>query len=369
MNRSRIHVLHVAHSLNVGGAEKLVHDLALRTDRDRFAVSVACLDAAGPLAESLSAAGIPVEVLERRSGLDVGLVRRLRQVIRRHAVDVVHAHQYTPFFYGVMAARWAGAACVFTEHGRHHPDVRKPKRVAANQVLARMARATVAVSEFTRQALIQNDGFPADRVQVLYNGVDTQARATTDRSAARDALGLLPQTPVLGVCARLSAEKNLPMLVAAFAEVRRAHPEARLLIAGDGPARPDVEEAIRAHGLGASARLLGFVEDVPALVSAFDVFGLSSVTEGTSVTLLEAMLAGRPTVVTRVGGNPEVVVDGVTGWLVPSDDAASFAERVSALFKDRAQSEAFGAAGRRRVQENFTFQGMVHGYESLYLSR
>lgn len=367
MSESRIGVLHVVHSLNVGGAEKLVFDLARRTDPGRFAVSVACLDAAGALAVPLTAAGIPVEVLERRPGLDARLVQRLRRLIVRHGASVVHAHQYTPFFYGVAAARLAGAACVFTEHGRHHPDVRKPKRVAANQVLSRLTRATVAVSEFTRRALIDNDGFPPERVRVLYNGVETSRRAPVERDAARAALGLPLDVPVLGLCARLSPEKNLGMLVEGFAQIRQRHPGARLVIAGDGPARADVEARIAALDLAGVVHLPGFVSDVPGLMPALDVFALTSFTEGTSVTLLEAMFAGRPAVVTEVGGNPEIVVEGVTGHLVASQDTHAFADRICGLFEAPARAQALGAAGRARVLERFTFDGMVKAYEALYL--
>jgi glycosyltransferase involved in cell wall biosynthesis len=367
VNRARIGVLHVVHSLHVGGAEKLVHDLALRTDSTRFAVCVACLDDAGPLAPSLAAAGVPVEVLERRPGLDARVVQRLRRLIVRHGVEVVHAHQYTPFFYGVTAARLAGARCLFTEHGRHHPDVRKPKRVAANQVLARLAQATVAVSAFTRRALIENDGFSPERVSVLYNGVETRGRAPVDRAEARARLGLPSDAPVVGVCARLSPEKNLPMLVDAFARVRQLFPTARLVIAGDGPARADVVQSVAARGLEGVVHLPGFVSDVPGLMPALDVFALSSLTEGTSITLLEAMLAGRPAVVTDVGGNPEIAVEGETAWLVPSGDTEAFADRIARLFASPAQANAFGAAARARVEARFTFEGMVRGYEALYV--
>jgi glycosyltransferase involved in cell wall biosynthesis len=362
----RIGILHVVHSLNVGGAEKLVFDLTRRTDPTRFAVSVACLDEAGTLALPLSAAGYPVEVLGRRPGLDARVALRLRRLIHRHGVDVVHAHQYTPFFYGVTAARSAGVPCIFTEHGRHHPDVRKPRRVAANAVLARLAETSVAVSEFTRRALIDNDGFPPDRVRVLYNGVDVPDGPPRDRAEARALFGLVADGPVVGFCGRLSPEKNVPLLLDAFARVRTDHPGATLVIAGDGPERSALGARVAASGLGPAVRFLGYVSDVPGLMAALDVFALSSVTEGTSVTLLEAMVAARPAVVTAVGGNPEIVVDGVTGLLVAPDDVPTFAAALSGLLSSPARAAGFGVAGRRRVLENFSFGGMVRGYESLY---
>lgn len=366
--RPPIPVLHVVHSLNVGGAEKLVFDLARATDPDRFPTAVACLDEAGTLAPALVAAGVPVHAIDRRPGLRPDVVARLARLIRASGARVIHAHQYTPFFYGVLAARLSGRArCLFTEHGRHHPDVRKPKRVLANQVLWRLAGATVAVSEHTRRALVANDGFPPDRVRLIYNGVDLRRfEGLPSREAIRRDLGLDAETPVIGLCARLSPEKNVPLLLDAFSRVRARHPTARLVIAGDGPARSDIEAHRDALGLGDAVRLLGFRDDVPALCRAFDVFALSSLTEGTSVTLLEAMYAGCPVVATRVGGNPEIVADGETGVLVPSGDAAALAAALLAFLDDPARARRFGAAGRARVAARFTFQGMVDAYQELY---
>lgn len=368
-NDPRINVLHVVHTLNVGGAEKLVHDLSLAVDPARFRPVVACLDEGGALEESLTAAGVPVEIVGRAPGLRPDVVGRLAGICLRHKIHVIHAHQYTPFFYGLLAGRLAGwRPCLLTEHGRHYPDVRKPKRVAVNQLLWRLNGAAVAVSEFTRQALIENDGFPPHHVQVLYNGIDTtRFDGLPPRDAIRESLGVKPDTPVLGICARMSAEKNLPLLVESFARLRQVLPDAVLLMAGDGPARADVEQRRAALGLEDSVRLLGFRKDVPALVTAYDVFGLSSLTEGTSVTLLEAMYGRCPVVATAVGGNPEIVADGETGVLVPSEDVDAFSKALVDMFGDRDRAARMGVAGRARVKARFTFEGMVREYERLYI--
>ncbi|MFN3197028.1 MAG: glycosyltransferase [Bradymonadia bacterium] len=363
-----IGVMHVVHTLNVGGAEKLVHDLALAVDRQRFRPVVACLDEGGALEAGLKAEGIPVEILHRAPGLRPDVVGRLAAACVKHRIDVIHAHQYTPFFYGLLAGRLAGwKRCLLTEHGRHFPDVRKPKRVAANQLLWRLNGATVAVSEFTRQALIDNDGFPPHHVRVLYNGIDTRRfDDLPPRDDIRASLGVTPDTPVVGICARMSPEKNLPLLVDAFARLRQVQPEAVLLLAGDGPARADVEQRASALDLGDAVRFLGFRKDVPALVTAYDVFALSSLTEGTSVTLLEAMYGRCPVVATAVGGNPEIVADGETGVLVPSEDVETFAGALVHMFEDRDEALRMGVRGRARVQAHFTFDGMVKAYEDLY---
>ncbi len=363
-----IPVLHVVLTLNVGGAEKLVFDLARAVDRTRYPTAVACLDEAGALAPRLQAAGVPVHVLGRKPGVRPDVVARLAQLVRSTGARVVHAHQYTPFFYGVLGARLSGRArCLFTEHGRHHPDVRKPRRVLVNQALWRLNGAAVAVSEFTRRALVDNEGFPSERVAVVYNGVDVRRfEDLPGRDAVRASLGVAHDATVVGLCARLSPEKNVPLLLEAVARLRSRHPDLVLLVAGDGPARAAIQARRDALGLGDTVRLLGFRDDVPALVGAFDVYAVSSLTEGTSVTLLEAMYAGRPVVATRVGGNPEIVVDDETGLLVPSGDAGAFADALAALLADPARARRMGDAGRARVAARFTFQGMVDAYERLY---
>ena len=373
-NRSdrRIGLMHIVHSLNVGGAEKLVFELARAADSKRFSVVVACLDEAGEYAPELSASGVKICVLNRKPGVRPELFGRIAALVWSNRIDVVHAHQYTPYFYGLVGARLSGRAhCLLTEHGRFFPDVRKPKRVAVNQILWRLTGATVAVSEFTRQALVDNEGFPADRVEVLYNGIHAHGGVTDgERARLRTWFGVPddePDAPVIGTCARLSHEKNLPMMVEAFAALRQHLPSARLIIAGDGPARPKIEQRRDALGLGDAVRLVGFVDNVPQVVGSFDVFAMSSLTEGTSVTLLEAMYAGRPVVATDVGGNPEIVVDGETGLLVRSKDPSAFADALRRVLTDRDEANRLGRNGRARTERHFTFEGMVRAYEEIYV--
>ncbi len=212
-----------------------------------------------------------------------------------------------------LVGRLAGAGVVFTEHGRGYLELRKKKRVLANQVIFRLPSTHLAVREFARQALVDVEGFPADRVQVLCNGVQAAPRSDIKPpETLRAQLGLRPRAPIGGICARLSPEKSLGMLLEAERLARVQHPDRHLVIAGDGPERALLEQTRQKSGLTCAVHLLGFRDDVSALVRMFDVFASPSLTEGTSVTLLEAMLAVRPVGATRVGGNPEIVGHGVS---------------------------------------------------------
>jgi len=274
----RLRVTHVLHSLVVAGAEMLVHQLVRRLG-DGFDFSVLLLDDIGPLGEDLRARGIPVEVLGRRPGVDVGLGRRLGSALRQRRTDVVHAHQYTPWFYAGLGAAWGlgRPRLLFTEHGRHYPDVRRPKRVAFNRLLTPVTDGLVAVSGFVRDCLRDNEGLPQDRIRVLYNGIEPERfDAQTDRVALRAELGVGPEDPVVGIAARFAPVKDHATLLRAFARVRHALPAAKLVLAGDGPLREDLERQAAEAGIAEAVRFLGVRGDVPALLKTWDVFCLSS---------------------------------------------------------------------------------------------
>src|SRR5437588_8382200 len=233
-----ITVCQLLHSLNVGGAEVLAARLARRL-RGTFRFVFACLDEVGPLGEELRAEGFPVEVLGRKAGLDWACPLRLARLLRRERVDVLHAHQYTPFFYG-LAARLPGPRrpILFTEHGRHQPDYPRPKRMLANRLLLSRRDRVVGVGAAVRQALIVNEGLPARRVAVLYNGIDVDAFAAAgaDRAAARRELRADDRRDagttelVLLQIARLDYLKDHATAVRTLARVVAEAPHARLVL-------------------------------------------------------------------------------------------------------------------------------------------
>lgn len=368
MSTRRPHVTHVLHSLVVAGAEVLVHQL-VRQLHDDFEFSLLLLDEIGPLGEDLRARGISVEVLGREPGVDLGLGRRLGAELRRRGTDVVHAHQYTPWFYAGIGAAWGlrRPRVLFTEHGRHYPDVRRPKRVAFNRLLTPVTDGLVAVSGFIRDCLRDNEGLPADRIRVLYNGIEPERfGGEVDREALRAEQGIGPDDPVVGIAARFAPVKDHATLLRAFARVRGALPAAKLVLAGDGPLREDLERQAAELGLADAVRFLGVRQDVPDLLLTWDVFCLSSLSEGTSVTLLEAMASRLPAVTTAVGGNPEIVADGVTGLLAPRGDDEALGRALVEVLSDRERAAGMGAAGRARVLDRFTFDGMARAYADLY---
>ncbi len=371
-------IAHVLHRLYLAGAEVLAAALA-RQLRDQFEFIFLCLDETGPLGEQLADEGFTVVDLERKPGVDLAVAKRIKQINRDKQVALLHAHQYTPFFYasmsrGVFKRR---PRLMFTEHGRHYPDIRKTKHVLANKLLLRSSDTVTAVGKFVKQALVNNEGIKASRIEVIYNGIDTEKFSVdvdgSRRSTARASLGIDPQRPVVLQVARFHPVKDHETAVRAFHVAVQAmadSPDAAqpplLLLAGDGDKKKAMETLVTSLGIADHVQFLGVRDDVPDLMAAADLFILSSLSEGISVTLLEAMGAGVPIATTDVGGNSEVVDDGESGLLSPRGDRESLGKNIATLLLDADMRQRMGTVGHERLLATFTEQAMHARYAELY---
>lgn len=366
--RQPLAICQVLHSLNIGGAEVLAARLA-RGLQGEFRFVFACLDEAGAMAADLQREGFAVAHVERRPGIDLACQRRLARFWREQQVDVVHAHQYTPFFYSMIARRWRrNPPVLFTEHGRWFPDFPRRKRILFNRLLLRRSDRVVGVGESVRRALIENEGIPPGRVAVIHNGVETAhfSGEGIDPGEVRRELDLEPDALVLIQVARLDHLKDHLTAVRTLDRVAAHRPDVRLVLVGEGPERAAVEAEIDRRGLRANVRMLGTRRDLPRLLHAADLFLLTSISEGIPVTLIEAMAASLPIVSTDVGGVPEVVEDGATGLLAPSGDDAQLAGAVLRLADDPGHRRAMGEAGRRRAETRFSQDAMHDRYAATY---
>ena len=366
MNRPTI--CQLLHTLHVGGAEILVARLARRM-RDRCRFVFACLEERGTLGEELHREGFPVEVLGRRPGLDLRCARRLARFLRQERVDILHAHQYTPFFYAIAGRfPFRTPPILFTEHGRHQPDYPRRKRMLFNRLMLRRRDRVVAVGKAVRQALIVNEGIPDKRIEVIYNGIDADqfSGQPGDRAAVRRELGLEMSGPVILQVARLDYLKDHATAVRSMARVVLENPSARLLLVGEGPEERSIRAQAEQLGLGPSILFLGLRKDVARLLQAADLFLLSSISEGIPLTVIEAMCARLPVVCTDVGGTGEVIIDGQTGFLTPAGDDTALAGAILRLLGDPSLRSRLGENGRLRARELFSEEQMAERYLALY---
>ena len=348
-----LNVVHVTLGLDVGGQEKLLVEMARHADRSRFRLHVVSLTTRGVLAEDIEACGWPVTALGAPEGLRPGIVLRLARLFRRLRADVVHTHDDRPNIYGAPAGKLAGARVVHTRHSQG------TRLTARQRWLVRLISSFddrfVCISEDSAGWAVRQ-GISRRKVRVQLNGIDLTRFGYS---------GSAPDGPAVLV-ARLSPEKGIDTLLRAVPLVVAECPDFRLEIAGDGPCREALQGIVSELHLGDVVRFLGTVRDVPSLLSRARLFILSSLTEGISLTLLEASARGLPIVATNVGGNPEVVADGVTGLLVPPSAPDAMAASVLRLWTEPDLRGRMGRAGRLRVEERFDIRRMMAAYEAMY---
>jgi glycosyltransferase involved in cell wall biosynthesis len=360
-------IVHLTFDMSIGGAERVIYNLVRGTNRSLYDVSVLCLSVPiGDFGIQLVSQGIAVTGFDRKPGLDLHLVAQIRRFIVGRRVDVLHCHQYTPYIYGLLASILTRTKVLYTEHGRFYPDCRKLKRALANPLLSRLTDEITAISEATRRALIEYENFPPARIKVIYNGVPAVPGERQKESGLASSLDIPEHAFVMGSVARLDSIKNQAMAIRALQHVLRENPKAYLLLVGDGPERESLERLARNLQLSSQVRITGYRNDAERFYRIMDLFLLTSFSEGTAMTLLEAMAAGLPCIVTDVGGNPEIVVAGQTGYVVASDDDAALAEKILLLGRDGELRQRVGIAGRERFLRLFTVEKMVQEYESLY---
>jgi L-malate glycosyltransferase len=367
--KRKIRIGFVMHVMQVAGAEMLVAEIVRRM-RGVFEPTIFCLDGIGPLGEQLRQDGVEVINLERRPGRDFRVAWRMARLIQRRGIDLVHAHQYTPFFYAALAkvALWGRFRLILTEHGRHFPDIVSPRRRLANRwLLGPMANAITGVCQFSADGLAQNDGFSRKKIAVIDNGIVLDRyKPTGNRVEIRAGMGLDPERRYIANIARFHAVKDQAMLLHAFARVTTDREDVDLLLVGDGELRQTLTDLCRSLKIEGRVRFLGIRSDVPELLRAVDVFTLTSLSEASSLTLLEAMASGVPVVVTAVGGNPELVRHGIDGLHVPRGDATAAAAAILQILDDPELASRMGHAARQRVAERYQLDAAVAAYIRLY---
>lgn len=347
--------------LRVGGLQALAVRLALALDRSEWQPTIYTFDGEGPLAERLDGAGLAHHLLPRRPGIDRAHAGRLAEAFRRDGIELVHCHNITALFHGARAAGQAGALPVlYTEHDRDLPAPWRQRLL--HRWLARRVGAAVAVSARLAERLNRTEGFDA---QELVNGVpDPLTTCSLSREQARAQLGW-PSAPALLAVGSLTPVKNHALLLAALPALRARLPDARLYVAGNGELRGALEAAAAALPPQA-VTWLGERDDVPRLLAACDLFVLPSRSEGLPLSLIEAHGARRASVAFDVGGVGEVLVERVTGRLVPPGDGAALAEAAAELLLDGDARASCERAARRRYEECFTLARMVERYAALY---
>lgn len=360
-------ILHTIETSGPGGAETVLLQVASLLNRDRFR-SLALLPRSGWLSESLEAAGVPVHFVESRGWYDFRVPRAIRNLIRTQGIDLIHSHLPGHNFYSSIAGTLTNRPSVATYHGAVEFARTTPlKNRIRLATVSHLADVVVVVCDYVR-ALLESRHFPPEKIVRIYNGIGVSRFAAACDGRLRGELRLPEETRLVGTVANVRESKGYEYLIRAARRVVDRTPNAHFVAVGDVDpvlGRP-LFTLVNELGLSGRFHFLGFRNDVPEILSALDVFVLASVSEGFPLVALEAMAAGKSVVMTRAGGQQELIEHGRNGLLVPAADAEALAAAITTLLVNPARAAAMARAAGTRVRTDFTLEKMVAGYETLY---
>lgn len=357
-----IPILHLITELNTGGAQKALSRLLARLNRQRFAPVVACLyNGDKAVAQEIRRLGIPVTDLGVTAKWRWDALWRLYRLLRRQRPTILHTWMFHANIPGRVLGRLAKVPIIISSE--RTMGMESCWRYWLNRITDPLTDRVVCVSQQVADFVVQEVGIPQRKTVVIPNGIDLRDfEHLLSQQQARTALGLSLGQMLIGTVARLNPVKRLDVLFQAVA----LSPDVYVVIVGNGPERAQLEAMSEQPGLAGRVRFAGQQDDVRPWLAALDVFVLSSDWEGMSNALLEAMAIGLPVIATAVGGTPEVVMDGITGLLVPPRDPAALAEAIATLLHDPDLRRKMGQAGQERVEQHFSIKETVRQTEALY---
>jgi sugar transferase (PEP-CTERM/EpsH1 system associated) len=367
-------VAHIIFRLDVGGMENGLINLINHMPAERYRHAIVCLDDYTDFRRRLRRTDVACYALHKRPGKDLGLYWRLWRLLRALRPQIVHTRNLAALD-SLVPAAFAGVRYrVHGEHGRDVVDIDGDSRkyTMLRRALRPLAHRYIALSHDLEGWLRERIGIAPDKLVHICNGVDTQwfQPAIGGRAPLPIAGFAGPGTFVIGSVLRLQPVKDPMNLVRAFVRLLTRWPRlrerARLVLIGDGPLYSEAERELELAGVRPLVWLPGARNDVAQLLRGFDMFALPSLAEGISNTILEAMASGLPVVATNVGGNPELVVEGETGLLVPRADPDALAQALRAYIEDPAWAVRHGRAGRSRVEREFSLEAMMRRYLAVY---
>ncbi|GAX62992.1 glycosyl transferase group 1 [Candidatus Scalindua japonica] len=365
----KIRVLYLVLEMELGGLQRIVKLLIDKLDREKFIPYLCCLDNGGFFYDQLENNLLKAYILQRKPGpFDIGLLVRLYKILRENKIDIIHS-QSGCMVYAALAGRLARVKrIVHTDHGRFKPD--KRSIMLEEWISSKVIHHVIGVSHELTEYLALQVKIKRKKLLTIINGVDTHKfipMHSERRNKLKKKYGLNEEVKVLGTICRLDPVKNLEFLISCLPSICEKVTECRLLIVGDGPCRERLIKHAESLGIDSKISFTGAMSDVDNVLPAFDVYVCTSLSEGTSMTILEAMSCGLPVVASAVGGNSSLV-DESNGRLFPLNDADVFKRSVIELLEDEELRKQTGQEGRNKIEKNYDFDNVVRQYEKLYSS-
>lgn len=367
LNR-KIKLIHIIPSLETGGMENGIVNVVNRLDTKIFSPMICCLRKEGNMSRRLNS-NVQVKCLHGKEGFDYSSPLKMARLFVNEKADIVHTHGWGGgLLAGTIGAKLAGVPIVInSEHGFWRVD--KKRRIYAQKILSYFTDQITTVSEDLRNKINKCFGIPLNRIVSISNGVDAEKfrPSVLSREIYKKKLNMRADEYVIGTVGRLVPVKDHPTLLKAAASLINKKISIKLILVGDGPVKSELIQLIDALKIGSCVSFLGERADIPELLNAMDLFVLPSVTEGMSNTLLEAMACGIPVIATDVGGNPEIIRDGINGFLIPPRNSDVLSETIEKMYSDKRMARQMGIMSRKIVEKKFSLTNMVKNYQDMYI--
>jgi len=368
---NKIKILYLQPSLGIGGAQELRLTVLKYINKEKYDIRLCCLVEKGEIGKEIEKLGFRVDVIGTSERLfNILSFFPIFAYLKQNKFDIVQTALPVPNLYGRLAALFTRVPCIISEEHsyceRYNPRFSYVFKTI-NFLLSKHTDRIIACSNAVAQRLSKEEKISKNKFLVLHNIIKPQkfiVNYTKDETKIK--LGLSPDDTVIGYVGSLTKVKGPAYLLEAFKKILHFYPTAKLLFVGDGPLKKMLKTVSAEKGIGNSVLFMGYRRDVPQILKAIDVFALPSVGEGFGISLIEAMYMGLPCVATDVGGIPEVVKNGGTGILVPPANSEALAKAIKELLDKPELAKRYGAAGKKRVLENFTADRYIEKLENLY---
>jgi len=367
----KLNVLHILNKLAFAGTEKQVITLFNNIDLDSFNMFLFCFNKTDISANSVIPDSIRYFEYQRREGIDYEIVKRIVRIVQDNSIDIIHSHNWGTLFYAFMAAVVTRRVHIHGEHGKEHFSETSQgnwKRLLLKKSSARISDFFITVSENLKEELIQEWGVRQNKITVIRNGIDSLL-FKPDLSAGeqiRKELYIGANDIVVGTVGWLRPIKNQSAIIRILPELLKKKENLKVVIVGDGEDRHKLEKLAQEHNVSSNIIFTGHREDVESLLNAFDIYIQASLFEGMSNTIMQAMSVGIPVVAMNVGGNSELVKDGITGYLVKPESSIVLIERILYLSNNRDICKEMGKNGRDIITRDFSINMMIRSNEDVY---
>jgi glycosyltransferase involved in cell wall biosynthesis len=356
----------------MGGSERNIHQLLAGMDKKRFELSVACLHSV-KLPENVKDPSVSIIHLKEEGIYTVGGLKNLvflKRLVDKKQISLIVTYHESSDFYGLALSRLCRIPVISSRRDMSFKTRRRHS--LAYRLVGNNFDSVIAVSDAVKKEVVRRHWFPEEKIVTIYNAIDVKEYGKmNDGNALKDKMGIDPNRPIVGVVANIRKIKGHQYFVHAASIIHKRNPNIEFLVVGydmirDGYSIGELKQYAEQVGISQELHFIGGRRDVADVISLFDVAVLTSLSEGFSNVILEYMASLKPVVATNVGGNPEIVVHGETGLLVPPADGDALAKAILSILEDKEVALRFGRAGRKRIEERFSVDVMLRNYENLF---